>query len=107
MRISALLISPYAKTGYIDHQIFTTDSFLILIEDTFLGGERMDQAGRPDPRPDYRDSSTLYGSFSNDFNYNQAPKAPLILSTHPMTTLIDNDEDGAPPPPGPLRRRVR
>ncbi len=107
LRISALLISPYAKTGYIDHQIFTTDSFLILIEDTFLGGERMDQAGRPDPRPDYRDSSTLYGSFSNDFNYNQAPKAPLILSTHPMTTLIDNDEDGAPPPPGPLRRRVR
>ena len=107
MRIPAILISPYAIAGTIDHQILTTDTFLTLIENTFLGGERMSQAGRPDPRPDYRDASSLFGNLLNDFNFNQEPLAPTILSTHPMTMLIDNDDDVAPPPAGPRVKRVR
>ena len=97
LRIPAILISPYAKPATIDHQILTTDSFLTFIEDVFAGGESICQTGRPDPRPDCRDQSQQLGNLMNDFNFNQKPVSPLFLSTHPMSTLIDNDEDGIPP----------
>jgi len=87
IRVPAFMVSPYALTGYIDHQVCSTDCYLKLIEDTFLSGERMDQSGRPDPRPDYRDSQPAYGDLLNDFNFNQAPRRPLILSKHPMSLL--------------------
>ena len=87
IRVPAFMVSPYALTGYIDHQVCSTDCYLKLIEDTFLNGERMDQSGRPDPRPDYRDSQPAYGDLLNDFNFNQAPRRPLILSKHPMSLL--------------------
>ncbi len=91
IRVPALLISPYAIPGTIDHQICSTDCYIKFIEDVFLGGERMNQAGRPDPRPDYRDTYAGYGDLANDFNFNQSPRPPLILSTHPMTTLNDGE----------------
>ena len=47
----------------------------------------MNQAGRPDPRPDYRDAYSGYGDLTNDFDFSKAPRRPLILSTNPMTTL--------------------
>jgi phospholipase C len=90
LRVPALLISPYALTGTIDHQILTTDSFLKLIEDTFLNGESMAQSGRPDPRPDYRDQSALLGNLENDFDFQQAPRPPVLLSTHPMSLLRED-----------------
>ena len=48
-----LVISPYARQGYIDHQTLSHDAYLKFIEDDFLGGARLDPAtdGRPDPRP--------------------------------------------------------
>ena len=47
-----LVISPYAKSGYIDHQQLSHDAYLKFIEDDFLGGSRLDPAtdGRPDER---------------------------------------------------------
>jgi phospholipase C len=105
LRIPAILISPYAIGGTIDHQILTTDSFLKLIEDTFVGGESICQSGRSDPRPDCRDESTQLGNLLNDFNFSQKRLDPLVLSTHPMTTLIDNDEDDSQRP-GPRIRRA-
>jgi phospholipase C len=87
MRVPALIISPLAKRGYIDHQLCSTDCYLKLIEDVFLGSERMSQAGRPDPRPDYRDQESAYGSLLNDFNIAAPPRKPLILRPHPMTLL--------------------
>ena len=87
IRVPSLLISPYAQTGLIDHQVCSTDCYIKFIEDVFLDGERMSQSGRPDPRPDYRDSETQYGDLANDFNFNQEPRRPLILSTHPMSML--------------------
>jgi len=38
LRVPALVISPYAKTGYIDHQTLSSDAYLKFIEDDFLGG---------------------------------------------------------------------
>jgi phospholipase C len=92
MRLPALLISPYARPGFIDHDVCSSDCFLTLIEDTFLGGERMSQAGRPDPRPDYRDQATQYGALSKAFDFKQAARPPLLLPLQPMSLL----RDGAP-----------
>ena len=60
IRVPALVISPYAKHGYIDHQTLSFDAYAKFIEDDFLGGARLDPAtdGRPDPRPDVRESLT-------------------------------------------------
>ena len=87
MRVPALIVSPLAKRGYVDHQLCSTDCYLKLIEDVFLGGERMSQAGRPDPRPDYRDQSSAYGDLLNDFDLAAPPRKPLVLRAHPMSLL--------------------
>ena len=44
LRVPALVISPYAKQGYIDHQILSSDAYLKFIEDDFLAGSRLDPA---------------------------------------------------------------
>ena len=83
----AILISPFAKTGYIDHQILTSDSLLKLIEDVFANGESISQVRAARSSPDYRDQSTQLGNLLNDFDFGQAPRRPLLLSPHPMTLL--------------------
>jgi phospholipase C len=86
LRVPGLVISPYAKSGYIDRQILSHDAYNKFIEDDFLGGERLNPAtdGRPDPRPDVRESEPMLGSLQADFNFNQPPRAPVILSPHPL-----------------------
>jgi phospholipase C len=96
IRLPSLVISPYARANYIDHQICSSDCYIKLIEDTFLNGERMDQAGRPDPRPDYRDEISGYGDLVNDFDFTHAPRPPLVLSQHPMSLLRDGPSHGPP-----------
>jgi len=83
VRAPGLVISPYAKTGYIDHQTLSTDAYLRLVEDRFLGGQRIDPStdGRPDNRPDVRENAPQMGSLLNDFDFTQAPKPPTILPT--------------------------
>jgi hypothetical protein len=63
LRVPGLVISPYAKRGYIDHQVLSSDAYLKFIEDDFLGGARLDPKtdGRPDPRPDVRENQKLLG----------------------------------------------
>ena len=34
-----VVISSYAKRGYVDHQILNYDAYLKFIEDDFLGGQ--------------------------------------------------------------------
>jgi phospholipase C len=97
IRVPALVISPYARAGYIDPQTLSFDAYLKFIEDDFLGGQRLDPAtdGRPDPRPDVRENSPLLGDLTSDFNFDQAPLPPLILDPCPAsTTLVPT------PPPG-------
>jgi phospholipase C len=85
IRVPSLVISPYARTGFIDHQTLSFDAISKFIEDDFLGGERLNPAtdGRPDPRPDVRDANPHLGNLAADFNFNRAPLAPLILPLHP------------------------
>ena len=81
-RVPSLIISPYAKQGYIDHQTLSQDAYLKFIEDDFLHGQRLDPAtdGRPDPRPDVRENSPLLGDLTKAFDFNQAPLPPHILA---------------------------
>jgi len=104
IRVPAMIISPYAKTGYVDHQVCSTDCYLALIEKVFLKGESLSQSGRPDPRPDYRDTESQYGSLLNDFDFKHTPQRPLILSTHPMTLLRQDPVDASPRPGRQVRR---
>jgi phospholipase C len=79
------VISPYARRGYVDHQILSSDAYLKFIEDDFLHGRRLDPRtdGRPDPRPDVRENAKILGNLVRDFNFGQKPRAPLILPLHP------------------------
>ena len=84
-----LVISPYAKQGYIDHQVLSHDAYVKFIEDDFLGGQRLDPAtdGRPDPRPDVRENAPQLGDLSSDFDFTQPPRPPVILPVCPTTDL--------------------
>jgi phospholipase C len=94
IRVPAMVISPYAKRGFIDPNFYSFDSYLRFIEDDFLGSARLDPAtdGRPDPRPDVRENQA--GNLIADFNFNQSPRPPLILSPCPKTTLIPAPKPG-------------
>jgi len=85
LRVPTIVISPYARRGYIDHQTLSHDAFLKFIEDDFLGGARLDPAtdGRPDPRPDVRESASQLGDLIKDFDFTQAPRPPVPLSLEP------------------------
>jgi len=84
-RVPSLVISPYARHGFIDHQTLSFDAINKFIEDDFLGGQRLDPAtdGRPDPRPDVREDNPQLGDFTADFDFDQPPLPPLILPLHP------------------------
>jgi phospholipase C len=80
-RVPGIVISPYARRGFIDHQRLSFDAFAKFIEDDFLHGQRLDPRtdGRPDPRPTVRENARGLGDLRRDFNFSQRPRPPLIL----------------------------
>ncbi len=85
LRVPALVISPYARRGLIDHQTLSFDAYAKFIEDNFLGGQRLDPRtdGRPDPRPDVRENASQLGDLMRDFDFTQRPLPPEVLPLHP------------------------
>ncbi len=81
LRVPGIVISPYAKKGYIDHQTLSHDAYNKFIEDVFLNGQRLDPKndGRPDPRPGVRENNPKLGNLTADFDFNQAPRQPVVL----------------------------
>ena len=81
LRVPALVISPYARQGYIDHQTLSFDAYLKFIEDDFLNGARIDPTtdGRPDPRPGVRENAAQLGDLRADFDFTQTPRPPILL----------------------------
>jgi phospholipase C len=90
LRVPGLVISPYARRGYVDHQVLTFDAYAKFIEDRFLGGQRLDPAddGRPDPRPDVREDFPELGDLLADFDFSRPPRPALLLPVHPRTDLV-------------------
>jgi phospholipase C len=84
-RVPALVISPYARRGFIDHHVMSFDAYNKFIEKDFLRGQRLDPRtdGRPDPRPTVRENLSLAGDLSRDFNFSQRPSRRVILPLYP------------------------
>ncbi|MDE3101588.1 MAG: alkaline phosphatase family protein [Chloroflexota bacterium] len=101
LRVPGIVISPYAKQGFIDHQTLSFDAYLKFIEDDFLGGQRIDPKtdGRPDPRPDVRENAAQLGDLTTDFDFSQSPRAPVLLPPHAGSAV--------PPSPRPTRAPKR
>jgi phospholipase C len=99
LRVPALVISPYARRGYVDRQLLSQDAYIKFIEDDFLGGQRLDPAndGRPDPRPTVRENVPALGDLRADFDFTAPPRPPEPLSLTPAPGAA----------PGPLQSRVR
>jgi Phosphoesterase family len=85
LRVPGIVISPYARRHFVDHQLLNHDAFVKFIEDRFLGGERLNPRtdGRPDPRPRVREVAKKLGNLARDFNFHQRPHRPLILDPTP------------------------
>jgi phospholipase C len=85
IRVPAFMVSAYAKAGMIDHDIYSFDAYLKLVEDLFMRGQRIDPYtdGRWDPRPDVRANVRVQGNLLNEFDFSQRPIPPMILPLHP------------------------
>jgi phospholipase C len=85
LRVPGLVISPYARKGFIDHQTLSFDAYLKFIEDLFLNSQRIDPKtdDRPDPRPTVRENVSQLGDLLKDFDFGQSPRAPAVLPEHP------------------------
>jgi phospholipase C len=86
LRVPGLVISPYARAHFVDHQVLSHDAYLRFIEDDFLAGERIDPAtdGRPDRRPRVRETVPVLGDLQRDFDFGQPPVPPFTLPAHPV-----------------------
>jgi phospholipase C len=84
-RVPGIVISPYARKSYIDHQVLSHDAYNKFIEEDFLNGQMLNPRtdGRPDPRPGVREANPLLGNLVLDFNFLQRPRPPLLLPIHP------------------------
>jgi phospholipase C len=85
LRVPSILISPYARRGVVDSQVYSFDSFLKLIEDRFLDSQRLDPLadGRPDARPTVRENVDILGDLTAGFDFRRRPRGPLILDPTP------------------------
>jgi phospholipase C len=85
LRVPGLVISPFARHGFIDHQTLSFDAYVKFIEDDFLGGQRLNPTtdGRPDARPTVRETVPILGNLAADFNFAQEPLNPAILPLFP------------------------
>jgi phospholipase C len=99
LRVPGLVISPYAKSGYIDHQQLSHDAYLKFIEDDFIDSSRLNPKtdGRPDKRIDVREEAPGLGDIASDFDFNQSPRPPVTLSTHPEPGPASNPPGPTPP----------
>lgn len=67
IRVPGLVISPYAKQGYIDHKTYSFESWLKIVEERY-GVASMTQ----------RDKNAL--DMIDSFDFTQSPRAPYFLS---------------------------
>ena len=100
LRVPAIVISPYAKRGCVDHQTLSFDAFNKFIEDDFLGGQRLNPRtdGRPDPRPDVRESLPILGNLARDFDFQPAAATSAAAAAAPAArAALDDGRQGAGP----------
>ena len=86
LRVPALVISPYAKKGYIDHQVAELRR-LPEVHRGRLPRRRRASTRRPTAAPTRAPTSArtqkILGNLVSDFDFNQSPRKPVILPLHP------------------------
>ena len=87
-RVPLTVISPYAKAGYIDHNITEFSSFLSTVEHNF---------GLPSLGAPSRDA--LSGDLLDAFDFTQPPQAPLVLTPRTCPTSSTAPTPSATPTP--------
>lgn len=80
-RVPLLIISPYAKPGYISHVQYEGSTILKFMEETFNI-----------PSLGLRDFTA--NDPSDSFNFNQTPLPPLVLSPHACPIVANNTQFG-------------
>jgi phospholipase C len=85
LRVPAFMISPYARSGMIDHQVLSFDAYLKFIEDLFMDGARLDPLtdGRWDPRSRVAEDAPQLGDLMDEFDFQQEPLDPIVLPEYP------------------------
>jgi phospholipase C len=77
LRVPGLMLSPYAKkatgakTGWVDHEQYSHDAYLKLIEDLFCNSNRIDWS---DGRYNQRETLQELGNLLNEFDFGQAAR---------------------------------
>ena len=98
IRVPGLVISPYARRGFIDPQTLSSDAYLKFIEDDFLGGAAARPGHRRPPgraprRPG--ECSPSSATWCNDFNFSPDPAAAADPEAVPgEPTLIPKPKPG-------------
>ena len=88
MRIPMLIVSPYARRGYIDHTPFEHGTILKFVEDTF-------------GLPRLAASDTRANSPNDAFNFNKPPrKFEVVPSEHDVKFFMHQPPDYRPPDNG-------
>jgi hypothetical protein len=95
--VPGLVISPYARHGFIDHQVLSFDAYDKFIEDDFLNGQRIDPRadGRPDLRPDVREDVKILGNLVALFSILWFSIRRITASTTSLVTGAMPILDGA------------
>lgn len=75
LRVPAIIISPYARRGYVDHSFYSFTSLLKFAENTFNLPSLSGLDGKAD-------------GLSHAFNFNQKPLPPLVLKQRPSCPLL-------------------
>jgi len=70
LRVPGLVISPYAKEGYVDHRVYSFESWLRIVEERY---GIVPMTRRDDVAADMLDA----------FDFSQQPRPPLILAATP------------------------
>jgi phospholipase C len=86
IRVPAIVISPWVDRDMdVDHGTYSFDAYLRLIEDRFLGGQRLDPAtdGWWDPRPTVREEVAILDDLRDAFDFSQRPIPRFILDPRP------------------------
>lgn len=77
IRVPGLTISPWVQQqGYIDNQVLSHDAYLKLMEDIFLGGERIGMGNgvsTGDARPSQREEAPQLGDLLYEFDFFRTP----------------------------------
>jgi phospholipase C len=78
-RLPFMVISPYAKTNFVDHTITDQSSIIRFVEDNWLGGERIG-AGSTD---------AIAGTITNMFDFSRCREEDGLLILNPSTGEVE------------------